>query len=62
LPHIRQIHKFVEEEQSAHVEREEVAAFENGIGREREVDDVGCEERRVCEYRQTGHLMINVSC
>lgn len=52
----------MEEEQSAHVEREEVAAFENGIGREREVDDVGCEERRVCEYRQTGHLMINVSC
>jgi len=56
LPHIKHIHKFVEEEQSAHVEREGVA-FENGIGREREVDEVGCEERSVCEYRQTGHLV-----
>ena len=31
---------------------------ENGIGRAvREVlGEVGCEESRVCEYRQTGHL------
>jgi len=49
------------DEQSAHVEREVVAVFANGMGRERDVDDVGCEERSVCEYRQTGHLVIIMS-
>lgn len=59
LPQIRQIHKLdVEGEsggQSTHWDEE---VEEKGIGIvEREVlADVGCEESRVCEYRQTGHL------
>ena len=56
LPQIRQIQRFVVLSQSAQCARSLGAIDEEkGIGRV-VLEDVGCEERRVWEYRHTGHL------
>lgn len=57
FPQIKQIHRFVVEEQTEQEDRVGVFGLANGMGTEERVDDeLGWEERRVCEYRQTGHL------
>jgi hypothetical protein len=58
LPQMRQIQRFVVDEQSTQEERVGVDGLAKGIGRAERVvlDDVGCDERRVWEYRQTGQL------
>jgi hypothetical protein len=55
---MRQIHRFVVVKHVEQVEGVTGFGFANGIetaGRP-DIDDVGCDERRFCEYRQTGHL------
>jgi hypothetical protein len=57
LPQIRQIQRFVVDEQEAQTERVGVEGLAKGIGTVDRVDEeVGCDERRVWEYRQTGQL------
>lgn len=43
------------EEQEEHVDRVGVGGFAKGMVRADEDED-GWDDRRVCEYRQTGHL------
>lgn len=54
FPQMRHIQRFVVDGQSEQVEMDGVAAFANGMVRERDV--VGWEDSNVWEYRQTGHL------
>jgi hypothetical protein len=58
FPQIRQIQRLVVEE---HVEQDAsvgAEGFANGIGTLDLAEDAdGCEERSVCEYRQTGQLL-----
>lgn len=58
LPHIRHIHRFVVEEQEEHAESVGVEGFAKGMERVDlvEAEEIGWDESRVCEYRQTGHL------
>ena len=54
---MRHIQRFVVEEQEAQDDRSVLEGSEKGIERgDGEADDVGWDDRRVCEYRQTGHL------
>lgn len=57
LPQIRHIHKFVVDEQSAHVDIDAGDASANGMERERDPEVVGWDESKVCEYLQTGHRL-----
>jgi len=56
LPQIRQIQRFVVDEQDAQTESVGVEGLAKGTETEEEADAVGCEDKRFCEYRQTGHL------
>jgi hypothetical protein len=56
LPQIRQIQRFVVDEQEPQTERVGVEGLAKGMETEEEADAVGCDDKRVCEYRQTGHL------
>lgn len=58
VPHIRQIHRLVVDEQVEHEARVSLDGAENGMGTVERLDDedVGWEVRRVCEYRHTGQL------
>jgi hypothetical protein len=63
FPQMRQIHKLLVDPQSAHLLScgEDVeSGFEKGMAKDEGravLDDVGWDERRVCEYLQTGHRL-----
>jgi hypothetical protein len=49
LPQIRHIHRFVVDEHAAHTESVGVEGLAKGTGTEEEADEMGCEDKRVCE-------------